>query len=242
MAKTPTRQDPADVQPPTPRVARRALVLAAVAGRGLLEQEDGADPQFEQNRQRMLDWLGEVGVAPEVEPGEWELLQRPVGKALRQSAIDAVWRLEGLAVLAWALRLRDLPPYDELTEVWPLLGAVGFLKADEAGKVLAASLRPAGELQQFRDQMFAIHWRLRQFSIKPEALDFRAFAKSAWFGQLDVSLCRFVENDLALGTHTLAEAPRELYERTCSATLERHQAINWLTGDTELYSETGTAT
>src|SRR5207248_10992204 len=62
---------------PTPeRVARRALALAAVTARALLEQQDSADPRGEANRQRFLSWVAALGLEDELEPDEWEVLQR----------------------------------------------------------------------------------------------------------------------------------------------------------------------
>src|SRR5947199_2100857 len=90
-------------EPPTPkRVARRALALAAVTARALLEQQDPADSRSEANRQRFLSWVAALGLEDELEPDEWEVLQRPVGRLDRQAAVNATWRLEGLGVLAWA--------------------------------------------------------------------------------------------------------------------------------------------
>ena len=51
-----------------------------------------------------------------MEPDEWQVLQRVVKKLDQQSVIDAVWRLEGLGVLAWFLGLYELPAYDELVD------------------------------------------------------------------------------------------------------------------------------
>jgi hypothetical protein len=88
-------------EPPTPeRVARRALALAAVPTHALLEQQDPYDPRSEANRQRFLSWVAALGLEDELEPDEWEMLQRPVGRLDRQAAVHSTWWLEGLGVLA----------------------------------------------------------------------------------------------------------------------------------------------
>ncbi len=115
-------------EPPTPhRVARRALALAAVIARGLVEQEDASDPMVEVHRKKVLEWIDALDFGDELESDEWKVLQRPVGTLDRQAAVNATWRIEGLGVLAWALSRFELPPYDQMVDPGVLLGSVGFL-------------------------------------------------------------------------------------------------------------------
>jgi hypothetical protein len=230
--------------PPLPeRVACRALALAAVTGRALLEQEDPADPQWEENRRRILDWLEAVGIRDELEPEEWKVLQRPVGKLAMQDAINATWRFEGLAVLAWALKRCALPPQDELVDPWTLLDSLGFLDADSARDLLAdPPLRSPEEFERMDALLFALHWRLRDFSLRPEATDFAKVGDNAWMGHEGIAQLRLIEGDLAIGDRAIADAPADDVQRTHSAAQERHLAINWLRGWSPIYSETDTST
>jgi hypothetical protein len=231
-------------EPPTPeRVARRALALAAVTARALLEQQDPSDPRSEANRQRFLSWVAALNLEDELEPDEWEVLQRPVGRLDRQAAINSTWRLEGLGVLAWALGRFELPPYDELVDPRKLLGALPVLYREAARELLRRPrLRPAQELAALRKQMLGLHWRLRDFTLRPQPMDFRAFARDCWFGPLDISPFRLIGGDLALGDHAISNAPEDVFRSALSAAMERHQAINWLTGGGAVYSETDTST
>ncbi|HEX8914259.1 MAG TPA: DUF4272 domain-containing protein, partial [Humisphaera sp.] len=228
---------------PSPdRVARRALALAAVGARGLLEQEDPADPGVEETRQRLLKWVADVGIGDELEPDEWKALQRPIAKLDRQAALNATWRLEGLAVLAWALNRIEIPPIDEQVDPGELLPAVGILDADRAAALLAAPLRPPAELNRYADHMFAIHWRLRDFRLRPKAMNFREFAKTAWFGPLDIEGVRLIDDDLAVGDAPIASADPARVGAAQSGAMERHQAANWLRGDHPVYSCVDTPT
>jgi hypothetical protein len=239
----PAAPEAAPTPPTAERVAQRALGLAAVAGRGLLEQEDAARMDVEANRRRVVAWVEAAGVLEELELDEWAVLQSPVGALTKQAAVNASWRLEGLGVLAWALRLYDLPAYDQLIDVWPLLRAVGFLDADAARSLLAAAaVRPPAELQALSKPLFALHWRLREFTLKPQAMDFATFAADAWFGPLDLTALRLIEGDLALRGHAVGAAPREASQSVLSATRERRVAINWLLGRGEIYSKVDTPT
>src|SRR5207253_2694376 len=104
------------------------------------------------------------------------------------------------------------------------------------------SLRSPDELDACRKQMLGLHWRLRNYTLRPQAMDFRAFARSCWFGELDLTPFRLIDNDLALGEHAINDAPEDAFRSAKSAAIERHLAINWLTGGGDVYSETDTST
>lgn len=229
--------------PSAVRVCQRAFVLLAVVARGLTEHENADDPEADETCQRAVEWLTELGLEDEVEPGEWEVLQRRPGSLQMQAMIDAIWRCEGLAVLAWALQLYELPEYDALAQP-PELGKVfAFLKNDEARALLAnARLRPLDELLAMQKTLLALHWRVRNERLHPGPFDFVAFSKQCWFGSFDLSPFRIIENDLAIGDHPISAADPELVGRTASAALERHLAINWLLGESQIYSRTDTST
>jgi hypothetical protein len=233
-----------EMTPPAPqRVARRACALATVAARALLEQEDYADPGVEDTRQRILQWVEQIGVHDELEPDEWKVLQRPLGKLVERDALNGTWRLEGLAILAWALKLFDLPPHDRPVDPGKLLPSVGILDAEKATAILAEpQLRSRQEFESLSQRLFAIHWRLRNYQLKPERMNFRQFARTAWFGPLDIAGLPLKDEDLALGDKAIADAPVSLLQNVMSAAMERHLAINWLNGYAEIYSETDVST
>jgi hypothetical protein len=231
------------IDPPSPqRVARRALALAAVAGRALLELPDsGGDESF---RPRLIQWVDTVGVRDELEPDEEKLLQQPLGVPSQQEAVNATWRLEGLAVLAWALGRFELPRHDQQVDAGQLMPAICLLDAAGAKGLLAdARLRTIEELKAMSDRLLAIHWRLRQFRAdggEPIA-DWPSEAKNAWF-PLNLAGIPLIDGDLALGDAAIADASEDLFQLASSIAQERHQAINWLAGDSAVYSETDTPT
>jgi hypothetical protein len=243
LAPIETHAAPALVAPKVGRVARRALVLAAVAARGLLEQQDHADPDIEAQRQRLAQWLDGLDVGDEPESEEWHILQCPVGTLEHYATVEAVWRFESLVVLVWALGLTDLPAHDRLVDPSALLPCVGFLSHSGAQNFLAtAALRPVQEINGFAHIAYAVHWRLHEFALRPARIDFAAVAKSTWFGPLDQAHIRLLDGDLALGEHTLSAAPQEAVATALSTAQERHQAANWLCGFSPIYSQTDTTT
>ena len=229
--------DDFDTIPPTAeRVAARALVLTAVACRSSLEADAGS-PEAEDFRESLVEWMRSAGLDGEAEGPELALLRAPLGSLDEQATIDASWQGEGVGVLAWALRRYDLPSYDELVAPPEIGHRLGFLR-ERAETVLAApELRPAEELEQLRAAMFALHWRLRQFSLDRQGMDFEAFARKSWFGPLDIRGLRLARRDLAIDGRPLLDVPEERWRECLSIASERHRAANWLAGYEPVYSD-----
>jgi hypothetical protein len=247
-------------QPPTAqRVARRALAMAAVTGRAILEQgnvnlrtEQRWNPLRsirslfsgqERQRQELLEWLRIVGIESEFEPDEWEVLQRPCGRLEPQQQIDSTWRLEGLVVLASALGRFQLPAHDKLVEFRPMWQSLGLFDAATAkGLIANPSLKSRAEIATLRNRLFAIHWRLRNFNIDRKAMNFDEFAKTCWFGPLDITGLPLVEGDLAIHGRRIDRVSPGGFGAAHSAARERHQAANWLMDGPEIYSKASVAT
>lgn len=243
-ATTPADDDEEETPPPTPeRVARRALALTAVAARATLELDREKVEQPDSQRQRMLKWIDALGIGDELEPEEWKVLQRPVGKLDERSFINSMWRVEGLAVLAWALQRYELPPDDELVIVDVLYQAMGFLDA-AAGRAFLADphLRSTEELAEMQTHLLMLHWRVRNYTLRPTAMDFREFSKNCWIGSFDISRFRLIDNDLAIGETSISQSSPDDFNRVQSLAMERHLASNWLQGYSRIYSETDTST
>jgi hypothetical protein len=223
-------------------VARRALALTAVTGRAILEQ-DTANPEAPGTYQDLLAWVRDIGIEDEFEPWEREVLQRPLGRLDQQGQINATWRLEGLVVLAWALGRFEIPPHDQLVALNPLWRSLGILNLDAARALLAnPTVRSRQEIGALRNRLFALHWRLRNFHLRPGAMDFAEYARTCWFGPLDITGLPLVEGDLGLGGERIDRAAPNTFASTHSAAQERHQAANWLWEGPERYTEASVAT
>jgi len=239
----PLGEENAGGEPPTAqRVARRGLALVAVTTRAILEQE-GANANTRATHKELLAWIRDLGLGDELEPDEWQVVQRPPGRLDARSQIDATWRLEGLVVLAWALGRFDLPAHDQLVEPNRLWDSLGWLDADAARALLAhPTLRSREEIGTLRNRLFALHWRVRNYGLHPTVMDFAEFARTCWFGPLDISGVPLVEGDLALRGQRIDRAPADVLGLARSAAQERHQAANWLWEGPRRYSEASTAT
>ena len=217
------------------RIARRALALTAVAARGMaeLDAKDDAAIGLDVDLRR---WLAELGVEDELESAERHLLAAPLGANASQEMTDALWRVEGAAILAWALGIASLPKDDELVVTAPFWRTMKLLNAVGAREILARSTRRAdADILALRRRYFLLDWRHQRFAIDAGPIDFRAVART-----LPVSdLSGFVldEGDLALRGKRIDRAPRDVLAATGSLVRERHKALVWLTERTALYSE-----
>ena len=240
--KPPDEEDKTANPPTGDRVARRALALKAVTKRAILEQ-DPASLVSRRTHKDILAWVQDIGIGDELEPQEWEVLQRPLGRLDPRGQTDSTWRLEGLVVLAWALGRFEIPPHDQLVTTGPLWRSLGLLNAAGAREVLAnPTLRPREEIGTLRNRLFALHWRLRNYNLDGKVLDFAEFARTCWFGPLDLTGVPLVEGDLGLRGERLDRASDDVFSSAHSAARERHQAANWLWEGPERYSEASEAT
>ncbi len=231
-----------EYDPPTvQRVQRRAWALSCVIYRSFLERyDDPAEAAIGQSR--ILNWVDALDLQAEFEPEEWELIQSDIGTIAEQAVINGTWRSEGLAVLAWALGAFELPPHDQMAHPREVTDSIFFLAEDTLAQADQLQLRPEEELEQFGAVQLALHWRVRDFSIRPEAMNFREFPETAWFGPIDLTGVPFAEDDLAINGLPIAVAPADEVGMCGSIAMERHKAINWLHGWHEIYSEVDTST
>jgi tetratricopeptide (TPR) repeat protein len=231
-------------RPSAERVARRAMVLSLVVYRASLEQFVG-EAKYEALRRRLSEWVKRLDLAAELEKEERAILRAPLGQADEQMCLDASWRVEGLGVLAWALKRLELPLYDDQASARDATASVGFSEQlldtlDTAGAqefLDQARLRSQAEIDAYAVHATLVHWRLRQFGLDGKRMKFVRYLRShpsfkeSWLGGL-----QFVAGDLALRGQTLSEVPPEHVATFTSAAVERQEAAYWLQGDEPVYA------
>ncbi len=251
--------DDATEAPDAIRVTKRALALCAVSARAILEQNpsflDSIGPErsflsrlwrrlylpifgWGQPSSELLEWVEAVGILDELEPKELEIVQCPLGRLTPRMQIDSTWRLEALVVLAWALGCAEIPAHDELVEFYPIWQDLGLLNVEDAKQLLNNPiLSTRDEIRTLRGQLFAVHWRLRNFDKCREVLDFEDFAKTCWFGPLDIDNLPLIDGDLSVQGSRLDRTLPDNLEKAHSIAMERHMAANWLWDGPARYSE-----
>jgi len=232
-------EEPPLTPPSALRVAKRALVMTAVTCRAFIEQDGAAAYEFWNG---VRGWFDDLNIAEEIEPWEQEVLDCPLGSLDGQVMANAQWLCEGLVVLAWALKRYQLPPHDQGIVAAEVSEALGF-RSPKIDTVLEdPSLRSLDEFNALSDRMFAIHWRLREFSLSRSKMNFKEFSQTAWFGPLNIAGVSLEDDDLAINGAAIVEAEGSAVRICQSIAVERHRAANWLIGYESVYSETDTST
>jgi Domain of unknown function (DUF4272) len=220
------------------RVARRALILAAIACRGSIDSNAGRI-EAETLQTRILDWVAFLKLEDELDPHEKKILNTPLGKLESTEVIEATWSVEGLAVLAWALNQFELPRHDEKVDPYRLTDSLHFLSEDAAELIPSRRLRSTAELKAFRETIYAIHCRLRDFARNRQRKDFAAWVDREWIDVLKIDAAHLiVHGDLGIDDREISEAEQHNLQTCEWLTFRRHRAIVWLLGNHPVYSET----
>lgn len=225
-------------RPGAEAVATRALVLGALCIRAFLEHVGQQQPDAaEAERVRLLQWLNAEALAEDVTPDETPVFEAPVGELTPEQMLQAAWRMEGLAVLLWALGYREaVPPYDEEAEpeeVLRVLPSVG--QPTQTFRVMAAQ-RPAAELEAERQRARLWHWRARTQMLLDQGFDdaeMDLVAAVTRAGQQAVArgdLPRLIEGDFVARGRPYHELPDEDFGVVASIAAMRHAALTWLCG------------
>ena len=229
---------PAFVPLTATRVARRSLVLAAVVCRASIERGVG-DPDAESLYGRILIWLNGLNLWDEVEPSEEAMLRTPLGLLETRDVIQAGWYVEGLVVLAWALKYLEFPVYGEQVDAYAVTDALWFLNGAAEDVITNAELRSPMELEACREFFCAVHSRLRDHVRNNVPRDFTHWVEEEWLKLLRTDAgALFAQNDLAIDGKPISEINDERLQEFMAVTLERHRAIIWLFEGYERYSET----
>lgn len=220
------------------QVLRRAFAMSALVCRGSIENGAG-HPEAESLHKRILEWLTRMGLWDQVEPSEAKMLHSPLGQLATQEGIRATWYAEGLAVLAWASnRLDRLPNHDEKVDPFAVTDSLFFLSDDAAEMMSKARLRRSTELEAFRELLYAIHARLRDFARNRGHQDFTSWVEKAWITTLKLDAAHLiVHDDLAIDNRAISEVEGNRLQECEWLTCERRRAIIWLFGGHAIYSQ-----
>lgn len=182
------------VPPAWQRVLNRVHVLSVISVTGEIADQH---PQEQQSADRMRQKLQDAGSWDEAEDEEKALLLAPVRQWTCQQAVNALWRYEGPAVLAWWIGLHPLPPIDQ--QVYPGSLVRSLRPHADVVAPLAASPHGPEALDLLASQLLTAHWRLVEFRLRPGPIDLSASVRDAWFGPLTTEGLPLAEADLAVG-------------------------------------------
>jgi hypothetical protein len=220
------------------RVARRSLVLAAVVCRGSIES-NADQSEADSLHQRILEWLTRLALWDEVEPSEEKILHTPLGQLEPQDVIRATWYVEGLAILAWALKQGEFPRHDQQVDSPEVADSVWFLSEDAEELIRTARLRNRTQLRACLELQYAIHCRLRDFIRHREQEDFTRWVEKTWLDAIGLDAADLiVDNDLAIDGKAISDVKDNRVQDCASIAFQRHRAIIWLVEGYPIYSQT----
>jgi hypothetical protein len=163
-------------------------------------------------------------------------LDRVPGAGDDPAVVDAVWRGEALGTLLWALQLVELPAYDEPFDA-PEVADV------EAGD---GQLRPAQEIELERESALLWHWRARTTGLQSGG-GVELPARYASFDQLIAAtamrgyerglLPAPMRGDFRAYGKVYRHLSPEQHAEAHSIAVERHHALNWLSGEGQSWDE-----
>jgi len=223
--------------PPAPvDVVRRALILSAVVCRSHLENYK--DEEYRrQTVEYIREWFDELDLWPHLEPSEEKIIRADFWTIPNWLRARGTWYVEGLAMLAWALKRAEFPPHDEKVDPIAVTDALGFLDPD-AGKMLEAPrLRKAVEIKAAREWVYDVHCTLRGF-LHHDGDGHLAKWIVDYLRDLKIAPAKvMIKGHLAFKGKSLQKADRGELEDWEHIVCERHRAVIWLEGDEELFTE-----
>ena len=222
-------------------VFNRALALCAHYLRarieGGLKYSDGDSRRhWRAFEGRMRDWGNRANVVDLMSPKERKLWRSKVGAWTARSIIDGCWRLEAIGVLAWAVRLtRTMPPWDKeiAHEVILKFGAPRFnARVSKTKSPRSKSrLRTSEELLRALDVAELWHWRAVTASRPRSAKLLAIISDAAKYAHEKGDIARPKRKDFPLFGKSYAQLTRDERETAMSISIERHHAMEWLTGE-----------
>ena len=219
-------------------VARRALALSAYCCRGFIDGGKG-DVDAESVRDRMIQWLSRFNLNEQLGSSEWDAIRAPLGSLTPALKNRMTWEVEGLAVLAWALGMGPLPEHDGQVDPFAVTDSVGFLTDDVDAIIVDAKLRSQDELQVYRELMYAIHCRVRDFLRNGKQKDFAGWTEVRWFELLRIDSTHLLaDGDLRFKGQTISALEADQLKKYEWCICEQHRASIWLVGEEQNHWET----
>jgi hypothetical protein len=176
-------------------VARRCVVLYALLAAGHHEPQG-----------QLVEWLRREGVWEAVSPKESEFLlcESPTEKQRFQGQ----WRAEALFPLLWALgQIGELPSPQKICDVQLMRRVLPPLLGSVAAFISSAKLRSDAEIHTAHEEIYQIHWRVRDFRRRNEP------TSPGKLPRMPIAEC---------------DPPAASYD--AGVVQERHYALNWLIG------------
>ena len=237
-------------EPTAAEVAKRLFILkhlityvASLPLHEILQEAVKDDSVADELRIRQWQELKDAGLWESVSKKERAYARTPVNDLTRQQLVDASWRIEAAMVLVWALNIIEEMPYYDTDSERSLLKKIPSTDPPEFAN--SAVLRPRDEISRARDVAEFWHWRSRTRQLiedgtefpsdeKSEAMGIHSFDGIVRFaareGNRRGDLPELINDDFPAMGKAYRDLDDDEWSTVRSITMERHLALNWLSG------------
>ena len=199
---------------------------------------------------RMKNWLDSTGFFRHFSRHEKFVMGSKPGTWNLRTLTDAVWRIEAMGILLWALNIeKNILPYDatfkiaDFTKLIPIMTNV----KDFVGN---AKLRDQKEIAEAREIAELWNWRSRTTKVQkeklmepPEGYTFPQIIKlTVEKAFKDRVIPEPIENDFPALGKAYRDLDEDEFQLLSSIAEERHFALNWLCGCSKDWDNTPTET
>lgn len=137
---------------------------------------------------------------------------------------------EGMAVLAWALGCAELPAVHVECQPMDITNGMGFLGERSETPLHFPQMREWAQIKTWANTYVTLHWRLREFSLRPITIDFVDYVSKGKWASLPLEHLEIQDKDLAIGGVRLDKLESHVFRRSLGITHERHTAFNLVAG------------
>jgi hypothetical protein len=193
---------------------------------------------FKERSNQLIDSLKSLKLWSQMTKEEKEFIRSIPPKVKHHQHLNAMWCLESLVVLMWALGLVDeFPQFDaqsdhEVLQKIPSHDLPEFIKN--------AVLKSDETILEMQSLAELWHWRSRtrqlieMKSVPPQELGFSSFdeivQKSAQFAFENGDIPEVINNDFPAKGKAYRDLSDDEWSEVRSISVERHRALNWLRG------------
>jgi hypothetical protein len=216
------------------QVARRALVLGAMAVRGSLEVTD--HPRTFEAADRLLPWLGDVGCDAEIDPIEREELATPLGGLSPSQKADVNWAGEAAAFFCWTIGLGPALDCANPADQSAVIRTLRILHGDALELQRGATLRQASELEDACRQFVLIRSTLQQSRVSSPGKEIIAKVAVKTLGEVGITVS---EEDIGRAAASVATMTAPEQSQAAGIYFVRAHAALWLFNSSRNYFEDG---
>ena len=194
----------------------------------------GCEEMFRKQREK----LRSAGLWEDMEQSEQEFVNAGIFETTMRQRINASWMAESIVCLLWALGYKQqIPAYDQQYDLQSDKTSGADLLREAAQR---AALRPHTEIERQRDRAELWHWRCRTHKLLatgqiPETLPDGApmaeiIRMTAEKAAEEGVFAKPIGGDFPVFGKAFREVSEDELAQLTSIAMERHKALNWLSG------------